>query len=380
MLLELGTDQQFFQETTTRFLNEQASPEEVRSRRHDPAGFTPAYWEAGAALGWTSLLVDEARGGGRLSDHGLLDLSMVAYEFGRHAAPGPLAATNLAAAALDSAGGAAADEVLPGLIAGSTIVSWWAPWPCRADGAGMTLQVAVEGSDLVLTGKVAPVESAAQASHLVVVGHSGDGTTQVLVPTDAPGVTITPMGTLDLTKRFATVTFDRVRLPARMALGDVGRAGQQLAVQMQMALVIACAESVGAMDAGFDMTVAWSFDRRSFGRPLASYQALKHRFADMKTWLESSHGISDDAAAAVAGGSPEAEALCSAAKAYIGDYGAELMQDCVQMHGGIGVTFDHDLHLFLRRQAVDRMLLGTPADHRRHLADLADRPEPGDGQ
>ncbi len=130
------------------------------------------------------------------------------------------------------------------------------------------------------------------------------------------------------------------------------------------------AESVGAMQTAFDMTVEWAFDRYSFGRPLASYQELKHRFADMKTWLEASHAISDAAAAAVAAGSPDAAELVSAAKAFIGQYGSELMQDCVQMHGGIGVTFEHDLHLYLRRHTVDRSALRharrSPAPHRRH--------------
>src|SRR5205085_12434587 len=115
-------------------------------------------------------------------------------------------------------------------------------------------------------------------------------------------------------------------------------------------------------------TVEWGFDRYSFGRPLASYQALKHRFAEMKAWLEASHAISDEAAEAVAAGAPDAAALVSAAKAYIGDAGTELVQECVQLHGGIGVTFEHDLHLFLRRVTVDRALYGTPTDHRRRLA------------
>ena len=125
------------------------------------------------------------------------------------------------------------------------------------------------------------------------------------------------------------------------------------------------------MQAGFDMTVEWAFDRYSFGRPLASYQALKHRFADMMRWLEASHAISDAACAAAADGRPPRRAeLVSAAKAYIGEYGAELLQDCVQMHGGIGVTFEHDLHLFLRRFTVNRALAGTPADHRQRIAAL----------
>jgi alkylation response protein AidB-like acyl-CoA dehydrogenase len=129
---------------------------------------------------------------------------------------------------------------------------------------------------------------------------------------------------------------------------------------------------VGAMQAAFDMTVKWAFNRYSFGRPLASYQALKHRFADMKSWLEASHAIADAAAEAVDQRSQRAAELVSVAKAFVGDYGAELVQDCVQLHGGIGVTFDHDLHLFLRRVTLDRGLYGTPAEHRQRLAALVE--------
>jgi alkylation response protein AidB-like acyl-CoA dehydrogenase len=126
------------------------------------------------------------------------------------------------------------------------------------------------------------------------------------------------------------------------------------------------------MQTGFDMTVDWAFDRYTFGRPLASYQALKHRFADMFSWLEASHAIADAARAAVERRSPDAEELTSMAKAYIGQYGSELLQDCVQIHGGIGVTFEHDLHLYLRRQAVNRALAGTPSEHRQRIASLVD--------
>ncbi len=121
------------------------------------------------------------------------------------------------------------------------------------------------------------------------------------------------------------------------------------------------------------MTVAWAFDRFSFGRPLASYQAIKHRFADLKAWLEASHAITDAAAAAVDAGADDAAELASIAKAYVGDYGAEVLQDCVQLHGGIGVTFEHDLHFHLRRLTVDRALHGTPAEHRERIAALLER-------
>jgi alkylation response protein AidB-like acyl-CoA dehydrogenase len=178
------------------------------------------------------------------------------------------------------------------------------------------------------------------------------------------------MQTVDLTRRFSAVTFDNVRVARSAIVGDVSSAANQYRRQVRVALAISCAESVGAMQSGFDMTVEWAFDRYSFGRPLASYQEIKHRFADMKTWLEASRAISDAATMAVATDAPNADELVSAAKAYIGHYGAELLQDCVQIHGGIGVTFDHDLHLFVRRHTVNRALYGTPQEHRQLLADF----------
>ncbi|WP_426574435.1 acyl-CoA dehydrogenase family protein [Aquihabitans sp. McL0605] len=369
MLLELSADQEFFRDTTIKFLDELAPVGELRRLRDEPAGFDPTYWQRGADLGWTSLLVHEDHGGGSISGDGLLDLTVIAYEFGRRAAPGPLLSTNVVAGALSAAGDQ--PELLASLVAGTSVASWCLAEGPPHDGLGeVNLQIRADGDEVVLDGVKRPVESAAEATHLLVTGRTGNGLTQVVIPTDAPGVTITPMRGVDLTRRFSVVAFDGVRVPAAAVLGEVGTADDDVERQLLHALVIADAEAVGAMQAAFDMTVEWSFDRYSFGRPLASYQALKHRFADMKTWLEASHAISDESAAAVAAGSPDAAKLTSAAKAYIGEQGGELLQECVQLHGGIGVTFEHDLHLFLRRLTVDRALYGTPTEHRRRLAVL----------
>jgi alkylation response protein AidB-like acyl-CoA dehydrogenase len=372
MLLELSSEQEFFQGTTARFLDERASAAEVRGLRDDPAGFGSDYWRRGAELGWTSLLVAERDGGVSISSSGLVDLTLVAYEFGRHAAPGPLVSTNVVAGALSAAG--ADQDLIAGLLSGTSIATWCMQEGARQDGThglgNMAFEIAVEGDDLVLNGVKRPVESANKASHLLVTGRTGDGLSQVIVPAAAEGISLVPMRGVDLTKRFSVVRFDDVRVPAAAVLGRVGGAAADVERQLQQALVILCAEAVGAMQAAFDMTVAWAFDRYSFGRPLASYQALKHRFAQMATWLQASHAISDEAARAVAEARPEASQLASAAKAYIGEHGAELLQDCVQLHGGIGVTFEHDLHLFLRRVTLARTLFGTPDVHRRRLADL----------
>lgn len=374
MLLQLSSDQEFFRETTARFLTELVPVAEIRRLRDDPAGFAPDYWRRGAELGWTSLLVGEDHGGGSISGEGLVDLTVVAHEFGRHAAPGPLVATNVVAAALSATGTQA--DLVAALLDGSAVATWAVAEGPPHDALGsIGLDIRVDGDDVVVSGVKRPVESAAQASHVLVTGRTGDGLTQVLVPLDAAGVSVAPMKTVDLTRRFSVVTFDGVRLPADAVLGQVGKADGDVERQLLHALVILNAESVGAMQRAFDLTVEWAFDRYSFGRPLASYQALKHRFADMKSWLEASHAIADEAAAAVAAGAPDAPVLTSAAKAYIGDVGAELLQDCIQLHGGIGVTFEHDLHLYFRRHTVNRASYGTPSEHRRRITDLIEQRE-----
>jgi alkylation response protein AidB-like acyl-CoA dehydrogenase len=277
MLVDLTSEQDFFRETTSKFLESQVPVDEVRRLRHDPAGF---------------------------------------------------------------------DD--------------------------LTLRISFDGGDAVISGIKRPVESAGQAAHLLVTGRGDEGLTQVLVPSDAPGLTIEPMKSVDLTRRFSVVTFDDVRVPASALVGAPGRAAEQVERQLQIAAVAQNAEAVGAMQTAFDMTVAWAFDRYSFGRPLASYQEIKHRFADMLSWLQASHAINDAAAAAVDARSTEAAELVSAAKAFVGEYGTELVQDCVQLHGGIGVTFEHDLHLYLRRVTLSRTLYGTPADHQQRIADVVE--------
>jgi alkylation response protein AidB-like acyl-CoA dehydrogenase len=377
MRVDLTDDQAFLRDTTARFLDERAPSGALRELRDDPLGYDRDYWRRGAALGWTSLLVEERHGGGSVSGRGLMDATLLAHEFGRHAAPGPFLPSNLVAGALSATPSEDGAALLECLLEGTSVAAW-----CFTEGhlgghrpEGVTLDVRVEGADVVVSGTKRPVEAARPASHLLVTGRTGGGLTQVLVPADAPGVSLEPMRSVDLTRRFWSVSFDGVRVPASAVLGEPGGADDQVVRQLRQALVLLCAESVGAMDAGFAMTSEWVFDRYSFGRPLASYQEIKHRFADMKTWLEASHAIADAAAGAVSDSAADADELTAIAKAFVGQYGAELLHDCVQMHGGIGVTFEHDLHLFLRRLTLDRGLLGTPADQKRLVTDLLERRE-----
>ena len=142
-----------------------------------------------------------------------------------------------------------------------------------------------------------------------------------------------------------------------------GNAADLLDRQSQIAQLLQCAEVVGILQTVFDFTVAWALDRHTFGRPLASYQALKHRFADMKMWLEACRATTAAAVTAISSRSPEANLSASIAKSYVGEMATEIIQGCVQMHGGIGVTWEHDLHVYLRRAALYRSMFGTPEEH-----------------
>jgi alkylation response protein AidB-like acyl-CoA dehydrogenase len=207
------------------------------------------------------------------------------------------------------------------------------------------------------------VEAGADSAALLVVANCDGVVRQFFVPTDARGVRIEPQKSVDLVKSYARVHFDGVEVEASAAVGTGEQTAGLIARQSQIAQILQCAEVVGILDAVLKFTIQWGFDRHSFGRPLGSYQALKHRYADLKIWFEACKAATNAAVAEVASRSPEADMAVSVAKSYVGEYAPGMLQHCVQLHGGIGVTWEHDLHLYLRRVMLDRSLFGTPEDH-----------------
>jgi len=249
-------------------------------------------------------------------------------------------------------------------------------WAVYEPGGGFTplaprVRAVRDGSGYVLTGVKDRVDGGDQADWFLVTAAGPDGLAQFVVPAGAPGVTVTAEPSLDLVRHYARVELDGVTVPASdMGGGVVTPAGPAEAAvnrQVQIAAALQCAETAGAAQRVFEFTVQWAFDRYSFGRPLASYQALKHRFADSKTWLEASLAT---ASAAASLRTEDADELASVAKSYVGQRATDIIQDCVQLHGGIGVTWEHDIHLYLRRATVNRVMFGTPGEHRRRLADI----------
>ncbi|MVZ99828.1 acyl-CoA dehydrogenase [Actinomadura sp. LD22] len=374
MEFELSSDQKLFLATARDFLEKDYPLDRIRRTGEETTGFDRDWWARAAELGWTALLVPEELGGGSISGNGVRDLALLAEELGTGLAPGALLATNAVLAGLVAAHGTGPDHTaeIEALVAGESIASWAVYEPeGQWDPLAPALTASpLDGGGFRLEGAKDRVEAAGQADLLLVTAATPDGTAQFLVPAGADGVTVEPQRSLDLARAFGAVRFDGVRV-AESAL--VGRPGDDRAVerQLQVALVVQCAEVCGGLVRMFDATLRWAFDRYAFGRPIASYQALKHRFADKRTWIEACQATTSAAAAAVQEESADAARLVSVAKAFVGDRSLAVLQDCVQIHGGIGVTWEHDLHLFLRRATADHSLYGTPDEHRRRVAGLA---------
>jgi len=370
--LELTPEQDVFRETARKFLEAEAPLTAVRALYESADGFDRTWWRQAAALGWTSLFVPEAIGGGSVSGSPARDAVIVAEEMGRLVSPGPFAAVNVVAAALAWDGSERQQaEVLPGLLDGRDVATWATGEPGgRWEPGAIATTAVVDGDAVVLHGSKAYVEAAAVATHFLVTARTGDGLTQVLVPAGASGVTVVPGRSVDMTRRFGRVSFDRTRLPATAVVGQAGGAREAIERQFELAIAVQCAELVGVADRVLEMTLEYGVDRVAFGRPIVSFQVLKHRIADMTVRMEGSKAVSDALAAAIDGRGPGALRLASVAKAYVGEHCPDVVDDCVQITGGIGVTWEHDLHLFNRRAAVNRALYGTPEDHKARLFEL----------
>jgi alkylation response protein AidB-like acyl-CoA dehydrogenase len=373
MELGISDDQQLMVDTTRRFLDSEVPLTEVRGLHEQGGGFDRSCWRRGAELGWTSFLVGENLGGGSISGAGLMDLVLVAEEFGRSVSPGPLLPVNVVCSAISRAGATGQQrEILTGMMSGDHIGTWALAEPGRRwDDVRISAKSSGgAGVDLVLDGTKTLVQEAQDADWFLVTARTDDGLTQLLVPKEAEGLSVSPLRSLDMVRRFASVTFDNVSVPAWAIVGVPGDAEQEVRHQVNVALALQNAETVGAIDRVYEFTVEYCKARFSFGRPVASYQAIKHRLADLKLWLESCHATAVDSALAVAGEAPDAFELVSVAKSYISDRAPALVQDCVQMHGGIGVTWEADLHLYLRRVAQNAALYGSAQEHRERIAVL----------
>jgi alkylation response protein AidB-like acyl-CoA dehydrogenase len=370
VIIEPNEQQELLLSTTRQFLAKEVPLSRVRELGRTDLGFDRGWWKQAAELGWTSFLVDETQGGLAEDGFDLVNLVLIAAELGRLVAPGPLVPVNLVAAAL-SRGGTddQRKEHLPGLVAGEKIAAWCVAEPGKPFGsAGVRLKATRTGGKIVLDGVKSPIEAAPFADLFLVTARLPDGSPiQVLVPADAPGIQINELDNLDLVRRFGEVVFGDVTVSVDAEVPH-DSVDDELRRQLDIAAILHCAEMTGAADRAFEFTLEYLFDRFSFGRSLASYQALKHRAADMLMRLEACKATVEAAARACQERQESSSMLASVAKSWVGDAAPEIVQECVQLNGGIAVTWEHDVHIYLRRVTVDRNIHGTPADHRERIA------------
>jgi alkylation response protein AidB-like acyl-CoA dehydrogenase len=365
-----------FASTTQSFLEKEASLSRLRELHAAGIPFEPDWWRRAAELGWTSLLVPETLGGGSVSGDGVADLALVAELIGKTVAPGPLHPVSTVLAGLVDAP-ENHEATIESLVSGEVVASWavyepgkpWAP-------SHATVTATSTETGFRIDGVKDRVEAGAESAVFLVTAQADGAVRQFLVPADAPGTRVEPQRSIDMVKSYARIHFDGVEVDTSAAVGSVDQTADLIKRQSQIAQVLQCAEVVGILATVLGFTIQWGLDRHSFGRPLASYQALKHKYADLKIWFEACRATTNAAVAAVAARSPGADMAVSVAKSYVGEHAPGMLQDCVQLHGGIGVTWEHDLHLFLRRVTLYRSMFGTPEDHNLRVYDLTKELEP----
>lgn len=319
------------------------------------------------------MLVPDEHEGGSVTAQPMVDLVAIAEELGRQLNPGPFVPTNVVAAAIARFGSREQHATyLPGLARGETTAGWCLSGDGSPEPSTVAVQATPEDGGWRLDGVSRYVHAAGQAAVLLVVARQHDRLVNVLVPRPAPGLSERTLSGLDLTRRFSELVFDGVLVPAGNELHDTPPRGPQpgssvTTACVQVATILQAAESVGAAEVLFEETVEYLKKRRQFGRTIASFQAIKHRLADLQMELEAMRVAAEFAALAYDDHHEDLDLAVETAGVYVDDAFAHLAGEALQLHGGIGFTWEHDLHLFVRRAKVNQVLYGDGAWHRNQL-------------
>ncbi|MEU9131775.1 acyl-CoA dehydrogenase family protein [Kitasatospora sp. NPDC048540] len=349
-------------------LTDRCPPSAVLERCEGPRPYDPALWRALAdELGVAGLHVPEEYGGAGAS---LRESAVVLEELGRRVAPVPFLGSAVLAGVLLLAA-CPQDALLP-QVAGGALTATVAVPLSTAPGAGFPAAVTA-GAGATLSGRVTSVADALDAGLLLVPAVGPDGPALYAVEAGAAGLGVVRRTSLDLTRPLADVTLHEVP-GRRLAVGEV--AERALGQALLTAAGLLASEQLGVAEWCLAATVEYLKERRQFARRLGSFQALKHRLADL--WLETvgARAAARYAADTLARGGPDAEVAVALAQAHCAAVAVRAAEECVQLHGGIGMTWEHPAHLYLKRAKADQIALGTPGHHRAALARLVDLPGP----
>lgn len=350
MDFELSDDQLALRDGARELLGDLAAMPRVRAVVEEGGGYDPKLWEAMVEQGWLGVDLPEDRGGLGLS---AVEVAVLADEVGRHAAPAPFVPGVLALGALARAGQSERVERILGDGAVGT-VAW-----SRDPGA---VRAAPSGDGWVLTGRPDPVPYAPSADVVVVPATGPDGPALFALDQAESGRPARQPA-MDRTRELGWVHLDGT--PA-VRLGGAGA----VAALVDRGATFVSAEMLGGASLVLDLAVGYAKDRVQFGRPIGSFQAVKHRCADILVDVEGMRSTTYWAAWCIGAGSPEASVAASTAKVWCSDAARRVMASALQVHGGIGFTWEHDLHLFLKRSQLDQLTFGDAAFHRERLAAL----------
>ena len=367
-VFEFSDEQREFRDMVRRFLETHSTETSVREWMDDEGGYDPAVWKDMAGqLGLQGLIVPEAHGG---QGFGPVELAIVLEEMGHFLFGSPfLASAVLAVNALVEAGDEkVAAEVLPGIASGEQIATLAL---CEAEGSwdptSVTLSAKGGNGAFRLSGEKRYVLSGHVADVVLVAGRSEAGESLFLVRGDAAGLERTPVPALDMTRKLATLRFDDVEATL---VGEEGGAAASLSRALDRTTIALAAEQVGATQRCLDMAVEYAKDRFQFGRPIGAFQAIKHKCADMLLEVESARSAAYYAsfAAADAATGDDLEEITALTKGYCSEAFLQVAAENIQIHGGIGFTWEHAAHLYYRRAKSTDLLFGDGAYQRGRLA------------
>ena len=370
MLMGVSAEQQELRESVRRFLADRAPLPRVRELMETDHGTDPEVWrQAGAQLGLQGIAIPEEYGGSGFS---FAEQAIVLEELGAALFTGPyLASAVLAATALLASDDTEAKkDLLPGIAAGETVATLaftedggsWDPASIRL---AATQKAQQTQNGWRLDGHKSFVLDGHTADLILAVATTGTGLSLFAVNATADGLTRRPLPTLDQTRKLARLAFSDVK--ARL-VGEQGAARSVLDRTLDVAALALAAEQLGGAQRALDMAVAYAKVRRQFGRPVGSFQAIKHRCADLLLEVESLRSAVGYAAAAVAAGSTEVPVLAPLVKAYASEVYSHVAGENIQIHGGIGFTWEHDAHLYLKRAKASELFFGDGSYHRARLA------------
>jgi alkylation response protein AidB-like acyl-CoA dehydrogenase len=346
----------------------------VREVAESADGYPREIYRTIAELGWSGLIIPEAYGGAGLS---MLDMALVLEELGRAMLPGPFVSSLLASHALLSGGSATQRKTwLPRLASGEAVITVaFTEANDRLDADGVTTRAKRTRDGFRLNGTKMFVSDAEVADALIVPCRTGGkgaaGITLFLVPRDTPGVTVKPLPSIDITRRSSELVLADVEVPKAAVLGGEGKGWRVLSRVQDAACVALAADCLGGAEKTLELAVEYAKVREQFGRPIGSFQAVKHMAAEMVSEIEPSRALVWYAAYAFDALPREASRAASMAKARLSDVYMRTADRAVQIHGGIGFTWEHDMHLWFKRAKWNEYALGDAAYHRERVAELA---------